>query len=269
MNYELKNSGFSLIEVLLAVGTLAVGMLFVAGVFPVALHFSTLATERSIAAAVADEAFAKIRLYAIGDPNKAINDEIIQLGELKEDQLLPDDSIIFADILPAMKEVIPDEFAYPSTNTDFKTKQYLWSALFRLTERDPNSPVQVTVFVSRKTNPHLKYRNPEKPEAPSIGLDWPVPVKVKVSQQVGIEDNELKIENSGYKTFINDGCTIVDDKTGRLYRVLKRYADKDDMILLDRDWVGAGPEHIWVVPPAIGSGRNPCIAIYQKVIRLP
>lgn len=62
-----RHKGFSLTEVLLSLGTLAIGMMFIAGVFPVGIHFATVTTERSIAAAAADEAFAKIRLTA-ADP---------------------------------------------------------------------------------------------------------------------------------------------------------------------------------------------------------
>ena len=51
----------------MAVGIMAVGMVFIAGVFPVGIHFTTIATERTIAAVVADEAFAKIKLYARGN----------------------------------------------------------------------------------------------------------------------------------------------------------------------------------------------------------
>lgn len=60
-----NKSGFSLTEVLLAMGTLVVGMIFVAGVFPMAIQLTTIATERSIAAVAADEAFAKVRLYGV------------------------------------------------------------------------------------------------------------------------------------------------------------------------------------------------------------
>ncbi|GAH37480.1 unnamed protein product [marine sediment metagenome] len=49
-------------------------MLFIAGTFPVAIYFSTIATERTIAAVAADEAFAKVRLYAIGSPNDLSDD---------------------------------------------------------------------------------------------------------------------------------------------------------------------------------------------------
>ena len=50
-----KQNGFSLAEVLLAVCTLAIGMSFIGGTFLVAIHLSTVATERTIAAIVADE----------------------------------------------------------------------------------------------------------------------------------------------------------------------------------------------------------------------
>ncbi len=256
MNNEQKKAGFSLTEVLLAIGTLAIGMVFIAGTFPVAIHFTTVATERTIAAVAADEAFAKIRLYAVGDLINPLDD--IELSELEENELKPDEFTDFNDIFPAMVDVNSDEFTYPSTGT--ARKQYYWSALCRRAGDDPDRLVQVTVFISRKVSPNLKYPDPDG----SGTVDWPMPVKVEVSKVSG---NELRIETSQEKTFINDGYTIVDNRTGRLYRVLERYRDmEDDIILLDRDWEGS-PEEVWVVPPPKGGGRGPGIAVYQKVIR--
>jgi hypothetical protein len=147
-------------------------------------------------------------------------------------------------------------------------KQYCWSALCRLTEKyngvnNPNPPVQVTVFVSRRVSPNLKYRTPSG----SDDGDWPMPVPVNVLQ--GGKLYELDIDEPNKITFINDGYTIVDDATGRIYRVLERYKDPDDRILLDRDWDAdsPNPDKVWVVPPPVDGGRYPCIAVYQKVIR--
>jgi hypothetical protein len=83
---------------------------------------------------------------------------------------------------------------------------------------------------------------------------------------------ELTITNPAEKTYINAGYTIVGNEYGRIFRVLERYAVPDDQtILLDLDRVwGPGnisPSMVWVVPPPIGGGRCPFVAIYQRVIR--
>jgi len=264
-------------EMLLSIGVLSVGMIFIAGVFPVAIYFSTVSTERTIAAVVADEAFAKIRIYAEGDPNDSMDD--IDVGKLEDDRLQDFND---ANIFPATdgnKPIEPNEFAYPSDpNINLKRKQYYWSALCRLTEEydsdtNPNPPVQVTVFVSRKVAPHLRYYEPDANTGG--GVDWPipeytnrpVPVKVEVGQP-GLRDNELRIDDSREKNFINDGYTIVDDETGRIYRVLERYpGNNDDIILLDKDWCEDCGDEVWVVPPPKNGSRGPCIAVYQRVIQ--
>lgn len=243
-----RKNGFSLTEVLLAVGTLTIGMVFIAGVFPVAIHLTTVATERTIAAVAADEAFAKISLYGV------------DLGELDDNELRD-----FNDALLPVVEIDSDEFAYPS-NTEVTARQYYWSALCRLSEErtgvNPNPPVQVIVFISRMPSTHLEYPDPDG----SGEVDRPMPVKVGVSS--GGQDSELDIDED-YKGFVNDGSRIVDDATGRIYRVLERYPYDDNRILLDRDWDDEtpDPDEIWVVPPPVNGGRYPCIAIYQKIIR--
>jgi prepilin-type N-terminal cleavage/methylation domain-containing protein len=262
MNYKLNNRGFSLTEVLMSVGILAVGMIFIAGVFPVGIHFTTIATERTIAAVLADEAFAKIRLYAEGDPTQ--NNDDIDLSVLEENELT---GFYDVNVFPAAVNIPPCEFAYPSDpNINISRKQYYWSALCRRV--GAGRLVQVTVFVSRRVGSHLQYPDP------NVGgvVDWPRPVKVGVEDVDGAM-NELRIRfrSGAYsdRTFINDGYTIVDDRTGRIYRVLERYADEPDTILLDRDWDedSPNPDAVWVVPPPVNGSRYPCIGIYQKVIR--
>ncbi len=233
-------NGFSLTEVLLAVGTLAIGMIFISGTFLTGIYFATISTERTTAAVAADEAFAKIRLYGFNltDPN------------LVADQLTP---------FEVLNPIAADEFAYPSTKR-LAQKQYHWSALCR----QMNSPltnrlVQVTVFVSRKAGNRSTYPG---------GAQRPVPVKVGVSIVPGVgNENKLMINVAGEETFINGGSTIADNQTGQLYRVLQRDAATPNIIVLDRIWQGGLSDSVWVVPPPVGGGRYPCIAIYQKVIR--
>ena len=249
-NPQLEN-GFSLTEVLLAIVTLAVGMLFIAGVFPVSIGFTTVASERTIAATVADEAFAKIKLYGIYDPNVGYNAQTP-----------------YENAAPAL--ISNAEFAYPSTPTaDPTLKKYWWSAICR---RVSPADVQVTVFVSRKAGVTTKFYalNPLPPPI-FITIDNPVAVPVEVTGLAGAF--ELTITgNVGDKTWINDGCTIVDGATGQVYRVLERYAPPldDRIIRLDRSWQGGPlvpPGSVWVVGPSVDVGRYPCIAVYQKIIR--
>ena len=264
MKKRRKNDGFSLTEVLLSVGILTVGLVFVAGVFPVGIHFATIGTERTIAAIVTDEALAKIKLYGV-DTND------ISLWPLNTE------CADFNDVSAVPLNL--SEFAYPSTAEDISDKKFYWSALCRRVDV-PTSLVQVTVFVYRKVGAGKSYwdREPLLPYQPVPTAVVPRPVWIFVSP--GNRTNELRISDwipsdlVDEKTFINDGCTIVDDQTGQKFRVLERYISPDDAtILLDRDymlWPASPvppPRRVWVVPPPVGGGRNPCIAIYQKEIQ--
>jgi hypothetical protein len=229
--------GFSLTEVLLAVGTLAIGMVFISGTFLTGIHFSTISTERSIAAVVADEAFAKIKVYGINftDPNFVINQQAR------------------FDLVSSIS-TRPFEFAYPSTKTS-TDKHYYWSALCRPYSGPGNRVVQVTVFVCRKLGSTTMYQG---------GALWPVPVQVGVTGAVG--DRILTV--TGDVTLINDGYTIVENGTGNIYRVLERGADPafPEQITLAQDKLWQGGDSVWVIPPPVGGGKNPCIAVYQELI---
>ena len=234
MKLTFRIKGFSLTEVLLAVATLAIGMSFVGGTFLVGVHLSTVATERTIAAVAADEAFAKIQLYG--------PDTVSSL-------LVPNQQVRF---IISNSDPNVNEFAYPSSK-DPIDKQYYWSALCRSMSPDSvNRLVQVTVFLSRKIG--------------SIS-EIPVPVRVAVTSIPGAgNENMLTINLPDQESFINKGSTVVADKTGRLYRVLKRDASSPNTIVLDHVWQEDATDSVWVVQPSEG-GKNPCIAVYQKEIR--
>jgi hypothetical protein len=135
-------------------------MIFIGGTFLVGIHFTTIATERTIAAVAADEAFAKIRLYGVN-----LADPSLVVDQLTSFEVLNN-------------PIADDEFAYPSAKT-LAEKQYYWSALCRpVHSGSTNRLVQVTVFVSRKVGSATKYQG--------RAVNRPVPMRVDVSGLVAM-----------------------------------------------------------------------------------
>lgn len=238
----------------MAVGTLAVGLLFIAGTFMTGIFFATVSTERTIAGVAADEAFAKMQLFGLNlsDPN------------LKTTAFVPYE--------PAAS-VAAGEYLYPST-VDTAGSQYSWAALCKRVSATSRR-VEVTVFVSRQAGAHGRYWVRPADSDPSLEeSDLPRPVRVEVEQDAAAQGaDELKIVDAvptdgvDENTFINDGSTLVCDETGHIYRVLERYADPADVVKLDRPWEEPDPAAVWVVPPPVSGGRNPFVAVYQRVLR--
>ncbi|NQV32210.1 MAG: prepilin-type N-terminal cleavage/methylation domain-containing protein [Phycisphaeraceae bacterium] len=124
MTQKCRQSGFSLTEVLLAIATLAIGMLFIGGTFMLGIHFSRVSTEQSISPVVAEEAFAKMSLYGVDG--------------WSSDNTFSELSLVDANDW---------EYQYPSIN-DQMLKQYYWTAIGRrISGSDLN---EVTVFVMRQ-----------------------------------------------------------------------------------------------------------------------
>ncbi|MHC4722712.1 MAG: type IV pilus modification PilV family protein [Planctomycetota bacterium] len=314
MNDKKNTKGFSLTEVLISIGILGMGILLVAGTFPVALHFSTIATERTIASAIAEEAFSKIQLYGLGatalrasedDPNIAgiqlhalISDydvhahKAVAAGVQTHDEIrnhvtllpsLPENIYRFQAELtyPSHDLIVPQNFynnsmTNPTEDTHIlENQEYCWSAILRLLEREAGTVpdpavdrlVQVTVFVCRRGGRNIRYFESQwHGEMTSEVSIWPQPVKIPMRRLTGGLDSEIEFVNSiNHKNLINDGYLIVDDNSGQMYRVMERYPTRDDR---DLEWPsGVIQRNFWVIPPPVTGGANPCIGVFQRLIR--
>lgn len=254
MKINKAHKGFSLAEIMMATGILALGMAFIAGVFPAAVHYTIVSTERTMSAVAADEAFAKIRLYGV-DVNST------PLG-------LPLQGLVDFSTVAAYRPVPQIEFGYPSisNNTSLDDRTYFWFALCRRVSglRLGETIVQATVFISRKIASSTDYYQMSGTSIVTGGVR-PVAVKLAVTGQV--TQNTLTITDNLNRSKIMVGSTIVEDSTGRLYRVTDRDSANPSIVILDKVWQGpSGTAYVWVVPAVVGGGRYPCVGVYQREI---
>ncbi len=282
-----RNKGFSLTEVMLAAGILAIGFMLIISAFPLGIKLTAESTEAAVGASATQEAFAKVRLYGV------------KLGDLTNDsQTLFDKDLIGADAFinitdvitndynlanqdTALRMILEQERLYPSVENVYlkaaaeehpddyvyerSQSRYYWSALCRSLG---GSSVQVTVFISRMADFSVKYytldaggdvMGDHAGETPS---DFPLPLKVEVSR---FDDNILEVDDNEKFRFFTEYSQIAADSDGGIYRVME-LDPQNGYITLDRNWMGDDPDAVWVVPPPIGSGRYPCAGVYQRVI---
>ncbi|MHB0945677.1 MAG: type IV pilus modification PilV family protein [Sedimentisphaerales bacterium] len=248
MKNKKQHYGFSLVEVLMAVGILAVGLLLVATMFPAAIYMTTVASERTMAAIVADEAFAKIQIYDMNGITSTLND--------------PCNCYDWGD---GMKNEIADsEFEYPAVDPcGGGSSQYYWSALYRKTSNTEDNEYQITVFVARKMNPSLNYKGGKS--GAYYPNPWPVPIEIGIA--AGSKDSPTMDIGGGDENLVNPSATIVDNETGKLYTVVKRGDDGvDARITLDRN-LESDIKAIWLIPPPESGGKNAGVEVYQRIIK--
>jgi hypothetical protein len=304
MKQRLRHHGFSLTEVLLAAGILVVGFLLICGTLPVGIHLTTKGTERSIGAVVADEAFAKVRLFGIQPvedwpaPASAAQGMPVDPNVMHVDYW----DITRKDKITNAKIIALDEFAYPSTDIRPDTKKYYWSAILRHCPDEfgvlPNAPdpldadvYYVTVFVSRGPGAGVKYPVFDRSGRLPIQSPFPRPVLIKVDAYDPDQDPATPLPPMWDQIWpltnpndpdrpldaITEDSILVDDRTGQIMRVLERrnriggqVNDPPVILRLDGmvfDTQIAQPRHVWVVPPAVGGGRYPGVAVYQRMVK--
>jgi prepilin-type N-terminal cleavage/methylation domain-containing protein len=277
MSYKLKQNGFSLAEVLMASAILAVGLLMIAGTFPVAIFLTADSVEQTIAPIVADEAFAKIQLYSnIDVGGKALDLTLLpSVPPLQRDFVRDFNSLSTNTIMQGATVHFSDSTdpAYPSVSAAGNSSPgtYRWAALVRkivpnnLDSIPPkDTQVQVTVFVCRKTGNGLKYYKDLGGGNINDSGTEPAPIWRTIQP---VNGNIITVSTT--QSYFSDGCAIVADASGNIYRVLDRFfntSTNNVELTLDRAW-NESSTIIWVVPPPSSGGRSPVIGVYQRIIR--
>ena len=289
-----KNKGFSLTEVLMSAGILAVGFMLIASVFPVGIELTAISIERNIGATAADEAVAKLMIYGVEPaslppgqctvfsaatlPNATYLRLYVNSSLPKPIGFDPATDPIPVGLIPAVLTLTADrlesETLYPSI-PDYKYQadptlrpKYCWSALCR--QIGPQS-VQATVFVSRRSGAATMYPDPADPLGSTVDRPAPIAIDVLDPPDMGFV-NEIEILDPDLAKYVTDDSMLVDSQTGQRMQVLSREIIGGDtiprrIILTDAVFdttIPIIPRQVWVIPTAVSGGRYPCVAVYQR-----
>jgi len=293
MSMQFKK-GFSLTEVLMAAGILVIGFMMIAMIYPVGIKLAASATERTIGVVVAEEAVAKLKIYA-GHPDtidfgkfRTIPDNEVMLFEDVVDEDFTGDG--FGFILKAKENTLQakvppvdykwhDEMVYPSldyydNDIDTDESKYHWTAMCGDTGN--GNDVEVLILVTRKTTTNNVFPVPDPDTLPantnygytnSFNGQWPKPVRAKL---IKIDQWNWRIDTAITPiNFINKGSIVIDvvyDPTEeiRFYHVIDKI--KGNEIEMDGQLQPAADVDdtvaVWVVPPAERSSRSPLVGVY-------
>jgi len=122
--------GFSLVEVMLALGVLAIGMVSVASIFPVAILQEKRASDDTMGVIVGGNVIALLQVAGASDPLFAVETEFAPLPEATDDT---------HSVPPTVLDLYRQEYDDPTYD-------------YRLAYRRPSAgdPVEIAVFVFRK-----------------------------------------------------------------------------------------------------------------------
>ncbi len=244
MNMQRKrNSGFSLTEVLMAAGILAMGFMMVLTLFPLGLKLTAKQTEATIGTLAAREAFINASLLMqSGEATGAV------AAKYKDfDQIF------------GVDKYDPSLFIYPTASDVLdEDKKYSTTVLLGNANGDY---AEAIVFACRRIG--VEARFPIDSDNPAILGDRPVALSVNVTAS-----DDLLTFDDGWpiSSYICFESEIVSDNDGQIYKVVE-VMPTDGQVRVDRALTGIVGK-IWFVPPAVGAGRSAAVGVSRQNIRI-
>ncbi len=225
MRTQTKQLGFSLTEVLLATGILAMGFMLIALVFPAGMKLTAMAAEKTLAPVIAEEAAALVRLYGLdpaklpaGPPSsptysvlfapeyladqslryfykKYVDPDFDPINDPFPDPTDPANEAFFTALYDEIQKQLAADSMYPSLPADYfernpdQKQRYGWTALCR---RDPVFPAEadIRVFLYRRIEGLRYYGFTYDSAAAAFSTsqtDRPMPIPVQITAVAGSE----------------------------------------------------------------------------------
>ncbi len=242
-----RNAGFSLTEVLMAAGILAMGFMMVLTLFPLGLKLTAKQTEATIGTLAAREAFINASLLLQSDTAKAGG-----VGAAYKD---------FDDIF-GVDDYDARLFVYPSaSNVPDEEKKYNTTLLVGNVSGDY---AEAIVFSCRRVGEEARFPIDEVSDS-----DRPVVLSRAVTA-VG----DLLTFAGGVRPISSYLCfesEIVADNDGQIYKVVEIMAAtwqvKLDRVVTETIETGTF-DKIWFVPPAIGASKSAAVSVSRQSIRI-
>lgn len=254
--YSLR-SGLSLVELLIAIGILAVSMMLIAAAFPAGVAMSIAVSDETTSQSVFQEAVAVIRdNYSVSAP---------PTGTLTTTEY----------------NVIPDADVGGLANRQFGTSGlFAWSALIK---RIPGSApmgnlCRVIVVVSRKPLGNPDYINEDYstsglPELRSVLCVDSTPTARTIEVDTTADASEPDPSTTPFDR-VPSADYMIDGQTGIAYSIISRNDDDNTVTLLTTPPDPADVNHdFWVIPgehDGSDYGRvSPAIRVFQTTLYLP
>lgn len=297
-----KNAGFSLTEVLIAAGILAVGFMMLLTLFPLGLQLTAKQTENTMGYLAARQTFTNARLI--------LNDGVSKAPMIPVSGAQP----AYRDFRELFWAVDKDsdgiidarEADYSAANGDYELTYdpYLFMYPLDSSLSDEDKKYGTTVLIGGKDGDYADmfvytYRrlgsearfplvftddfdNPDnvgnRPVALSLTIDNDFVDDDEKGNLIMIDDSHytaldnLVDKGLGLASFIAVDSEIIVDSTARTYRVSDVSSHKGEhYIRIHATLTGADREkfkRIWFVPPAIGAGRSAAVDLARQTIKV-